>query len=124
MNSDSAKTCRNPAKSGWLLFFFFSLSFLIFLGPKIVGEEQIWPGTWRRRRGFAGFRRIPVISWDSSQFSRFCRNYCSWFAGITVEDMLGTKKLLLRAFWKKVPTLRNYETSGGTLRIFKHRWPN
>jgi hypothetical protein len=58
-----------------------------------------------------------VISWDSGQFSRFCRiptrfrlNYCSWFAGITVEDMLGTKKLLLRAFWEKVPALRNFET--------------
>jgi hypothetical protein len=117
------KTCRNPAKSGRLLFFvFFYLSFLIFLWPKIVGEEQIWPGTWRQRRGFTGFRRILVISWDFGQFSRFCRilarfcrNHCSWFIGITVEDMLGTKKLLLRAFWEKMPTLKNFETSGGTL---------
>jgi hypothetical protein len=59
-------------------------------------------------------------SWDSIQFFRFCRiparfhhNHCSWFAGITVEDMLGTKKLLLRAFWEKVPTLRDFETLGG-----------
>jgi hypothetical protein len=27
--------------------------------------------------------------------------------------MLETKKLLLRAFWEKVPTSRNFETSGG-----------
>ena len=32
---------------------------------------------------------------------------------ITVEDMLGNKKLLLRAFWEKMHTLRNFETSGG-----------
>jgi hypothetical protein len=99
---------------------------MIFLGPKIVEEEQIWSRTWRRRRGFVGFRRIPVISWDFGQFSRFCRiptrfrlNYCSWFAGITVEDMLGTKKLLLRAFWEKVPALRNFETLRGYIVMYK-----
>jgi hypothetical protein len=27
--------------------------------------------------------------------------------------MLGTKKLLLRAFWEKVPTLRDFETLRG-----------
>jgi hypothetical protein len=42
-----ARIHRNLAKFGRLLFcfvfvFFFFLSFLIFLGPKIVGEEQIW----------------------------------------------------------------------------------
>jgi hypothetical protein len=109
---------KNLASFCFFFFFFFSL----FLGPKLIGEEQIWPGTWCQRRGFAGCHWIPAISWDSDQFSRFCRiptrfrqNHCSWFAEITVEDMLETKKLLLRAFWEKVPTLRNFETSGGNI---------
>jgi hypothetical protein len=83
---------------------------MIFLGPKLVGEEQIWPRTWRGRRGFVGFRQIRGIP---ANFFRFRRNHHSWFAGITVKDMLGTKKLLLRAFWEKMPTLRNFETLEG-----------
>jgi hypothetical protein len=63
---------------------------------------------------FVGFRRIFQILPESGEI----------FVGITVEDMLGTKKLPLRAFWEKVPTLRNFETSRGTLRFFKHQWPN
>jgi hypothetical protein len=42
---------------------------------------------------------------DSGEKSPFTQ------AEITVEDML-EKKLLLRAFWEKVPTLRNFETLG------------
>jgi hypothetical protein len=64
MNSDSGE---NLPESGeiWpafvlFCFFFFFLSFMIFLGPKIVGKEQIWPGTWRRRSGLTGFHRIPA----------------------------------------------------------------
>jgi hypothetical protein len=92
-------------------FFFLSLSFMIFLGPKIVEKEQIWPGTWRRRSGFTRFRRIPA---NFSDFAGIRQD----LAGIIVEDMLGTKKLLLRAFWEKVHILRNFETSGGHIAIF------
>jgi hypothetical protein len=64
---------------------------------------------------FVGFRPIFQIS-PESLFTH---------AEITVEDMLGNKKLLLRAFWKKVPTLRNFETWGGGYIVnFKHRWLN
>jgi hypothetical protein len=57
---------------------------------------------------FVGFKRIFQILPESDEI----------FVGITVEDMLGTKKLPLRAFSKKVPTLRNFETSKGHIAIF------
>jgi hypothetical protein len=57
---------------------------MIFLGPKLVGEVQIWLGTWCRRRGFVGFRRIPANFLDFVGFQQD-------IAGITVEDMLGKK---------------------------------
>jgi hypothetical protein len=63
------------------------------------------------KRGFARFQ-ILANSWDSANFSDF--------AGITVHDYLESllrtcweKKLLLRAFWEKVPTLREIKTLGG-----------
>ena len=54
------------------------------------------------------------ISPDSSEIwpARFCRNHCAWFARITIENMLGKKKLLLRAFWEKVLELKEIKTFG------------
>ena len=40
------------------------------------------------------------------------RNHCALFIGITVQDMLGKKKLLLRAFWEKVLELKKIKTLG------------
>jgi hypothetical protein len=126
MNSDSGENLpesgTNSPESGkiWPAFFcfvFFSLSFMIFLGPKIVGKEQIWPGTWRRRSGFTGFRQIPEFV-GFRQIFQISPESDEIFSGITVEDMLGTKKLLLMSLWEKVPTLRNFETSRGHIAIF------
>jgi hypothetical protein len=61
---------------------------------------------------------------DSSEFVGFWPNFSDFvgfrrdFAGITVEDSLGTKKLVLRAFWKKVPTLKDFETLVGYIMNF------
>jgi hypothetical protein len=80
---------------------------MIFLGPKLVGEVQIWLGTWCRRRGFVGFR-ICGIPANFLDFAGFQQD----IAGITVED-IWEKNLLLRAFWKKVLALREIKTLGG-----------
>ena len=61
---------------------------------------------------FVGFQPFFQISPESGKISP---ESLFTHAEITVEDMLENKKLLLKAFWKKVPTLRNFETSGGTL---------
>jgi hypothetical protein len=66
------------AKSGFSLSL--SLSFLILLGPKLVGEEG--------SSDFVGFRQIFQILSDSGEIlpeSLFTH------AEITVEDMLGKK---------------------------------
>jgi hypothetical protein len=66
---------------------------------------------------FVGFRPIFQILPDSDEispeFGEISSESLFTHAEITVEDMLGNKKLLLRAFWEKVPTLRNFETLGG-----------
>ena len=59
---------------------------------------------------FVGFRPFFQILPESGQISP---ESLFTHAEITVEDMLGNKKLLLRAFWEKVLTLRNFETLGG-----------
>ena len=59
---------------------------------------------------FVGFRPFFQIL---PEFGEISPESLFTHAEITVEDMLGNKKLLLRAFWEKVPTLRNFETSRG-----------
>jgi hypothetical protein len=86
MNSDSGEISPD--------FVLFSLSFLILLGPKLIGEEQIWPGTWRRRKGFAGFRQIRGILANFSDFARFGQD----FTRITVH---GLPESLLRTCWEQ-----------------------
>jgi hypothetical protein len=65
------KSRWNLAKCSWLFLFSSSFFFLFFLGPKLVGEEQIWLGTWRQRREFAGFHRIPAICGIPANFPDF-----------------------------------------------------
>ena len=72
---------------------------------------------------FAGFRRIrgipaifqilPESDEISPESDEISPESLFTHAEITVEDMLGNKKLMLRAFWEKVHTLKIFETSGG-----------
>jgi hypothetical protein len=84
---------------------FFSLFFLILLGPKLVGEEQIWPGTWHQRRGFAGFRRIRGIPANFSDFVElwqdFRWNHYSLTPKSLFEDKLAKKKVTIEGILGK-----------------------
>jgi hypothetical protein len=112
-----AKSHRNPAKSGQIpansgrLFFFFSSLFRA--------------STHQRRANLAGDmaseKKVCRISSDSDEFVGFQPIFqIPASAGIIVhgypESLLRTcweKKLLLWAFWKKMPTLREIKTWGG-----------
>jgi hypothetical protein len=67
---------------------------------------------------FVGFRPIFQIVLNSDEIFVGITVHGSPESLLSVEDMLGTKKLLLRAFWEKVPTLRNFETSGAYIANF------